>query len=147
MYNFMIDEETKFWLRIAKWAMLILIVVTAVWMWGMPKYRIYKQDLKGQAELREQEWTKRVLVEQARAENDSANLKAEARIKQATAEAQAEVARAKGVAEANKIIADSLQGNEAYLRYLWIDKLSDNNNVIYVPTEAGLPLLEAGKRP
>jgi hypothetical protein len=61
--------------------------------------------------------------------------------------ANAEIARAKGVAEANQIIADSLKNNEAYLRYLWIDKLSDNQNVIYVPTEAGLPLLEAGRRP
>lgn len=115
--------------------LVLLSLIVGLWMWGMPKYRIYKQDLKGQAELREQEWSKRVLVEQARAEMDSASLKAEA-----------EVARARGVAEANKIIAGSLQGNEAYLRYLWIDKLSDNQNVIYVPTEAGLPLLEAGKR-
>lgn len=143
------DEEYNF--KRIMWAGIVVVaffgIIITLWMWGMPKYRIYKQDLKGQAELREQEWTKRVLVEQARAENDSANLKAEARIKQATAEAEAEIARAKGVAQANKIIADSLQGNEAYLRYLWIDKLSDNQNVIYVPTEAGLPLLEAGKRP
>lgn len=118
-----------------------------LWMWGMPKYRIYKQDLRGQAELREAEWTKRVQVEQARAENDSANLKAEARIKQSKAEAEAEVERAKGVAAANEIIADSLKGNESYLRYLWIDKLGDNGNVIYVPTEAGLPILEANRLP
>lgn len=36
--------------------------------------------------------------------------------------------------------------NEGYLRYLWIDKLGAGNQVIYVPTEAGLPILEAGKR-
>lgn len=54
---------------------------------------------------------------------------------------------ARGVAESNKIIGDSLKGNEAYLRYLWIDGLNRNNqNVIYVPTEAGLLILEAGKR-
>ena len=110
----------------------------------MPNYRIYKQNKQGEANLRQQEWEKKILIEQARAENESATLKAEARIKQATAEGEAEVVRARGVAEANKIIANSLQVNEAYLRYLWIDKLSDNQNVIYVPTEAGLPLLESG---
>lgn len=119
------------------------IIFLPFWLW--PKYRLYSQDLNGQANLRQQEWEKRILVEQARAENDSANLKAEARVKQAVSESEAEVARSRGVAEANKIIQDSLQGNEAYLRYLWIDKLSDKS-VIYVPTEAGLPLLEAGKR-
>jgi len=53
------------------------------------------------------------------------------------------------VAKANKIIGDSLKDNESYLRYLWINGLSekDNNTVIYVPTEANLPILEAGKRP
>jgi len=111
---------------------IILIVVS---MAVLPKYRIYKQDLQGQANLRQQEWEKKIIIEQARAEKESATLKAEA-----------EIERAKGVAEANKIIADSLQGNEAYLRYLWIDKISGDNQVIYVPTEAGLPILEAGKR-
>ena len=64
--------------------------------------------------------------------------------------AEAEVARAKGVAAANKIIGDSLKGNEAYLRYLWITDVAGQNTgktVVYVPTEANMPLLEAGKRP
>lgn len=125
---------------------LLFIMVVILNMAIMPSYRIYKQNKQGEANLRQQEWEKRILIEQARAENDSATLKAEARIKQARAESEAEIERAKGVAEANRIIANSLQGNEAYLRYLWIDKLSDNQNVIYVPTETGLPILEAGKR-
>ena len=86
------------------------------------------------------------MIEEAMAQNESATLQAESKIKQETAKAEAEVIRARGVAEANRIISDSLKGNESYLRYLWIDKLSDNQNVIYVPTEAGLPILEAGNR-
>jgi regulator of protease activity HflC (stomatin/prohibitin superfamily) len=70
--------------------------------------------------------------------------------------AQAEIARAKGVAEANRIIGDSLKGNEDYLRYLWIHNLAEAEKlgaeVIYVPTEANLPILEStrklqGKKP
>lgn len=58
--------------------------------------------------------------------------------------AQAEVERAKGVAKANKIIGDSLKDNEAYLRYLFVNNLADTKDqVIYIPTEAGLPILEA----
>ena len=42
--------------------------------------------------------------------------------------AQAEIERAKGVAEANRIIGDSLKGNESYLRYLWISGLKDGRD-------------------
>lgn len=120
---------------VATFFSVLFIIIVIVWMAVMPKYRVWQQDLKGQANLRQQEWEKKIAVEEARAILESSTLKAEA-----------EVERAKGVAQANAIIADSLKGNESYLRYLWIDKLSDNQNVIYVPTEAGLPILEAGKR-
>ena len=60
--------------------------------------------------------------------------------------AEAEVERAKGVAEANKILGDSLKDNDAYLRYLWIQGLHDGKGeTIYVPTEANFPILEAGR--
>jgi regulator of protease activity HflC (stomatin/prohibitin superfamily) len=116
-------------------------------MYVFPKYRIYKQDLRGQAELREKEWTKKVLVEEAKAERDSASLYAEASIVKATGWANAEVERAKGVAEANEIIGESLKENEEYLKYLWVKGLQDGSSeVIYIPTEANMPILEAGKR-
>lgn len=90
----------------------------------------------GQAELKRAEQNRQIAIEEAKAKKESAQ-----------ALADAEIIRAQGVAKANKIIGDSLKDNEAYLRYLWIDSLNSNNqNVIYVPTEAGLPILEAGKR-
>ena len=144
----MYTEYAKIMIGIIKWSVIggfFIVSIIVAYMLFMPKYRIYKQDLQGQANLRQQEWEKKIIIEQASAENQSATLKAEARVKQAGAEAEAEIVRSKGVAEANRIIANSLQGNESYLRYLWIDKLGDKS-VIYVPTEAGLPLLEAGKR-
>ena len=60
--------------------------------------------------------------------------------------------RAQGVAQANKIIADSLGGPEGYLRWRYIEMLQETSQagghqIIYIPTEAGLPLLEAGRRP
>ncbi len=115
---------------------MMLFGMTGTCMWGMPKYRIYKQDLRGQAELREAEWTKKIAIEEAKALEESATLKA-----------GAEIARAKGVAEANKIIGESLKDNEGYLRYLWIMGLQDGSSeIIYIPTEAGMPILEAGQR-
>jgi hypothetical protein len=122
--------------RIVILCLIIMAVIAglcALGLWGCPQYRIYSQDKTGQAQLRQQEWEKQILIEEARAKKDSAKLLAES-----------EVFRAEGVAEANKIIGDSLKGNEAYLRYLWIQSLSDGNTeTIYVPTEANLPILEA----
>jgi regulator of protease activity HflC (stomatin/prohibitin superfamily) len=72
---------------------------------------------------------------------------AKAKMEAASLLAQAEVERAKGVAQANKIIGDSLRDNEAYLRYLFVNNLENTKNqVIYIPTEANLPILEAARK-
>jgi regulator of protease activity HflC (stomatin/prohibitin superfamily) len=61
-------------------------------------------------------------------------------LEQAKKEAEIEVARATGAAEAQLIVSDTL--NAKYLQYLWIKTLSENPNVIYVATEANLPLFK-----
>ena len=114
---------------------LLILALAVLGLWGCPQYRVYDQRMDGQAALARAESERRVLVREAEARRDAA-----------TALAAAEVARAHGVAEANEIIGQSLQGNEGYLRYLWIQALNEGQQVIYVPTEAGLPILEAGGR-
>lgn len=119
-------------------ALCVVAVVALVFlcMWGMPQYKVWQKGLAGEAQLREAEWNRQITIREAEAKEQAAG-----------ALAKAEVARAKGVAEANQIIGASLKGNEGYLRYLWIQGLQDGSSeVIYVPTEAGLPILEAGKR-
>ncbi len=61
-------------------------------------------------------------------------------LEQARKDAEIEVARAKGAAEAQKIIRATL--SESYLHYLWVQTLSTNPNVIYVATEANLPIFK-----
>lgn len=117
---------------------VLVLFLGAVGMWGCPKYNVYSQRMEGQALLAHAQSSKEVAVAEAKAKMESASLLADA-----------EVARAKGVAQANKIIGESLKGNDAYLRYLWIQNLENSDaqgQVIYVPTEAGLPLMEAGHR-
>lgn len=138
------ETEEKVLVKIAVKTAVVGVLIIVASMAFMPKYRIYKQDLAGQANLRQQEWEKKILVEQAKAENESANLKAEAQVRLAKAQAEADIERAKGAAEANRIIGESLRGNEGYLRYLWITNLEKGSGErIYIPTEANLPLLEA----
>lgn len=115
---------------------LAAIIVLGGLLYGIPKYQVWQQGLKGQAELARAEQNRKIAVQEAEAKKDSAR-----------ALAEAEVIRAEGIARANRIIGDSLKENESYLRYLWIQALTENQqDVIYVPIEAGLPILEAGKR-
>ena len=101
-------------------------------------------ESKGRQILLEAESSKKAMIEEAKAQNESATLQAEARIKIARAEAQAEIERARGVAEANRIIGESLEDNDEYLKYLMIQGLNEGKGErIYIPTEAGLPILEA----
>jgi aminopeptidase-like protein len=112
-----------------------VLLVVAFLLWGLPSYNVWQKELAGKAEFKQAEWNRQILIKEA-----EANLEAE------KLNAKAEVERAKGVAEANKIIGSSLEESEAYLRYLWIQGLQDGSSeVIYVPTEANLPILEAGR--
>lgn len=102
-------------------------------MFGYPQYRVYSQRLAGQAALAEAQSSRQVAILEARAKKESA-----------VSLAQAEVIRAEGAAKANQILQNSLGGPEGYLRYLQIQSLEETKaSLIYVPTEAGLPVTEA----
>lgn len=104
-------------------------------LWGQPLYSVYQQRKAGEAMLAHATASKEVAVAEARAKMESASLLADA-----------EIARARGVAQANQIIGESLKNNESYLRYLWITEVANNQQgktVVYIPTDANLPILEA----
>ncbi|MCL2356058.1 MAG: hypothetical protein FWC70_02705 [Defluviitaleaceae bacterium] len=112
-------------------AILVLAIVGGV-LWAIPTYRVWQREMEGRAERAQAEWNKQIIV-----------IEAEARLEAETLNARAEVARAHGAAEAMHIVQDAL--TETYIRYLWVRLMADNPNVIYIPTEAGLPLLEVGR--
>ena len=109
------------------------VVMLAAFMFGFPQYRVYSQRLAGEAALAEAQSSRQVAILEARAKKESA-----------ISLAEAEVIRAEGAAKANKILQDSLGGPQGYLRYLQIQALEDSKaSLIYVPTEAGLPVTES----
>jgi regulator of protease activity HflC (stomatin/prohibitin superfamily) len=57
---------------------------------------------------------------------------------QARKDAEIEIARAEGAAKAQQIVRSTL--SDSYLHYLWIKTLNENPNVIYVATEANMPV-------
>lgn len=113
--------------------LVALVTVIGLLMFGIPKYRVWSEGKKGEAEYMRAEQNRKIKIEEAKA-----NLEAE------KLNAQAEVERAKGAAEAIKIENGSI--TPTYIQYLWVRQQNTNaNKIIYIPTEAGLPILEAGR--
>jgi len=119
-----------------KRAIISLFIIVLASLGGCPMYNVWEQGLKGEAELARAEQNRQILINEAKAKSDSAKHWA-----------NAEIERAKGAAEANNIVAESLGGSEGYLRWLFIEKLDEikEGQIIYLPTEAGMPILEAGR--
>ena len=118
-----------------------VVLVGAAFLIGMPTYNVYSKTMAGKAAYEEAVQNRRIRVLEAQALLDAAELTA-----------QAEVARAKGTNEANRIMAESRGGPENYLRWAYINMLQEtagtgDRQIIYLPTEAGMPILEAGRRP
>ena len=113
--------------------MLIVVAVGILVAYGFPTYLVWQQNKVGEAELARAEQNRQIAIQEAKAKEESAK-----------SLANAEIIRAQGIAEANKIIGDRLKNNDAYIHYLWIEALRETTNaVVYVPTEAGIPITES----
>lgn len=116
------------------------LVVVALILVALPTYNVYRKQMDGKAAYEQAVQDRRIRVLEAQAALDSARLTA-----------QAEIERARGTNEANRIMSESLGGPDNYLRWAYIHMLQEtagrgDRQVIYIPTEAGMPILEAGQR-
>ena len=113
---------------------IIVVCIVGFFMWVIPTYNVWSSGKAGQATLQQADYDRQTKVVEAKA-NEEAQVY----------NAQAEVARAKGVAQANNIIKDSI--TQQYIQYLWVQTLDKTNNqIIYVPEGSdGLPITEAGR--
>lgn len=110
----------------------VALIILAL-LFGMPRYKVWQQEMEGKAEFAKAEQNRQIKIEEAKA-----NLEAE------KLNAQAEIERAKGAAEAIKIENGSL--TSTYIQYLWVRQQQNTlDKVVYIPTEANLPILEAKK--
>ena len=117
---------------ISSFFLFIVTGLIILCMWGCPQYSVYSARLDGESLLAHAQASKEVAVAEAKAKMESASLLA-----------QADTIRAHGIARSNQIIGQSL--TDAYLHWFWIDNIDKSNNVIYVPTETNLPILEANR--
>lgn len=105
------------------------IVLVPLWMWGWPNYKVWCQEMEGRAALRRAEQEKQIIIETAKAEVEAAKLRAQA------IEAVGEAAQKYPEYRTQEFIgafAEAIQSGS-------IDQ------IIYVPTEASIPIVEAGR--
>jgi regulator of protease activity HflC (stomatin/prohibitin superfamily) len=106
------------------------VLLTFTLLFGFPVYSVWQQEYSGRAVLAKADQTRQVLVTQAIAERDAA----------------------KARAEAIAIMGEAAQKYPEYRKQEFIGAFAEAlkegkiNQVIYVPTEAQIPIMEAGKR-
>ncbi|MFD2966429.1 hypothetical protein [Sphingobacterium bambusae] len=114
---------------------ILIVAVVAIalifgLMFGLPQYSVWQQKMAGKARLAEATQSRQILIEQARAEKEAAILQA----------------------EAIKIMGEAAQKYPKYRKQEFIGafgealKAGTISQIIYVPTEANIPILEAGKQ-
>ena len=125
------------WTKIISSITLLILGMIMLGMWGCPNYSVYQQTLEGKAELAKATQNRQIKVQEAMAKFESAIY-----------DKQSDSTRAVGVSIANHIIGQSLRDNEAYLRWLWITDVAGKDvekTTVYIPTEANIPIMEAGR--
>lgn len=126
-------QQEPYFGRLLPVLLAAFMLLIAAGMWGCPVYNVWSESKAGQAELARAEFNRKVAVQEAEAKRESASKLAEA-----------DTVRAMGIAASNRIIGQSLEQNPAYLTWLYYENLKETSNqVIYVPTEASLPITEA----
>ena len=105
-------------------AVLIVVVISLV---IAPQYGVYSQEMVGKAELARADQNRKILITQAQAEKEAAQLRA----------------------DAIRIVGQMAKEFPEYREQEFIGGFSEAlkegkiNQIIYVPTEANIPILEA----
>lgn len=124
------EDEKVILVRLVLFIFAVVIGLILIWMLVKPYYRVWSQEMRGKAALAEAKQSKMIQTEQARAELESAQLRA----------------------QAVKIMGQAAKDYPEYREQEFIgafgEALREGNisQIIYVPTESSLPILEAGKR-
>lgn len=116
-------SEMSFWLS----GLIGVVGLLALLMWGIPTYRTWLSAQSGKANLMRAEQEKQIQIEQAKAELESAKLRAQA----------IEI-----VGRASKDFPE-YRTQEFIGAFAEAIKSGQVEQIIYVPTEANIPIVEA----
>lgn len=110
-------------------AALVLGGAFTLMLWGCPRYEVYQQEYEGRAQLAKANQNREILVSQARAEKEAAELRS----------------------QAIAIVGKAAKEYPEYRQQEFIGAFADAlrhgqiSQIMYVPTEANIPITEAGR--
>lgn len=116
---------------------LFFAIIIAWFIAGYPIWRVWASQKAGEADLQQAHKEQQIQVSKAQGRLDAAKLNKDAAVIEAEA-----------VSLQIEKIGAKLTDHDLYLKWQWIKMMEErpDASVIYIPTEAGLPILEAGKR-
>lgn len=121
-------RQSKFKFMVVFYSIMAVFLAVGL-MTGIPLYNVWQQGLAGEAALKRAEQTRKIQIEQAKAEKESAQYRA----------------------DAIKIVGQAAKDFPEYRYQEFLGSFADalhNGNVqkiIFVPTEAQIPITEAGR--
>jgi hypothetical protein len=138
-----VSVEPKFMAEFGWIVYSLGFVVASIIVWslfGYPRWNVWAMHQSGLADLAAAKNEQQIQIAKAQSRLDAAELNKKAAI----IEAQA-------VAEQITAIGTQLTAHDLYLRWQWIKMMEDTHedadrSVIYVPTEAQIPILEARRK-
>lgn len=123
------SSELKKWIVAGCIGSVVVVAVLAFLFWFFPTYNVWQAGLSGKAALMRAEQEKQIQIEQAKAELESAKLRA----------------------EAIEIVGEASKQYPEYRTQEFIGAFGEAiksgaiDQIIYVPTEANIPIVEAGR--
>jgi hypothetical protein len=111
-------------------AAVVISALVVLGMWGCPKYNVYNQEMQGKAMYAHAEYSRKVQVAQAEGELEAATL------------------RAKAIGIVGQAAKDFTEYRQQEFIGSFAEAMKEGkiSQIIYVPTEANIPIIEAGKR-
>ncbi len=111
-------------------AVFFVLLVAGAFMYGIPKYNVWRAGQAGEALLLKATSEKQIVIQKA----------------------QAELEAAESLAKTIALVGQAAKEFPEYRQQQFLDAFGEAlqegtiNQIIYVPTEGNIPLLEAGKR-
>lgn len=104
--------------------MIVCFVIAAGIAFGYPNYLVWEQGKQGEAALAKATQDRQIKVQEAEAEMEAASKQA----------------------EANKVLGESVREYPEAMEQKWVEAIAHTQNqVIYLPTEASVPITESGR--
>jgi regulator of protease activity HflC (stomatin/prohibitin superfamily) len=121
------DNDTKFYIKIVSSITTASTILIVAGMYGCPQYNVYTKRMEGEAMLAHSIASKEVQVRQAQAEMEAASL------------------RAKAISIVGQASKDFPEYRKQEFIGAFAEALKDGkiSQIIYIPTEAGIPITEA----